>query len=249
MSTPLRIGVLIISKVRLIDLSCIDMFSLIDKTYLTEGNFPAPLRALGRTVEIHYIGATGKGTLTTTTASLALSLTDAYTDDTVAAGKLDILLIPGCFPDITPDEEGLELVRRHARSGTTILSVCSGCYVLGWSGVCEGRMVTGPRILIPALRRKFPGARWDDGQRMVRDGNIWSCGSITNGYYLVAEYMRQTGIPEPLIEAMYFVADAASRELEYKGTLAGKVVWLSWQIVKAVPIAIWRRASGLSRAS
>jgi transcriptional regulator GlxA family with amidase domain len=176
MSTPLRIGVLIISKVQLIDLSCIDMFSLIDKTYLTEGNFPAPLRALGRTVEIHYIGATGKGTLTTTTASLALSLTDAYTDDTVAAGKLDILLIPGCFPDITPDEEGLELVRRHARSGTTILSVCSGCYVLGWSGVCEGRMVTGPRILIPALRRRFPRAWWDDGQRMVRDGNIWSCG-------------------------------------------------------------------------
>ncbi|KAL3484308.1 ThiJ/PfpI family protein [Aspergillus germanicus] len=249
MYTPLRIGVLIISKVQLIDLSCIDMFSLVDKTYLTEGNFPAPLRALGRTVEIHYIGATGRGTLTTTTAGLTLSLTDAYTDDTVAPGKLDIVLIPGCFPDITPDEEGLELVRRHAHVGTMILSVCSGCYVLGWSGVCEGRKVTGPRVLIPALRRRFPGVQWDDKLRMVRDGNVWSCGSITNGYYLVAEYMRQTGTPEALIEAMYLVADAASRDLEYKETLVAKIVWLSWQVVKAVPIAIWRRASALRRAS
>jgi hypothetical protein len=76
MSAPLRIGVLIMSKVQLIDLSCIDMFSLVDKTYLTEGGFPAPLRALGRTVEIHYIGGTGTGMLSTTTASLALRLTD-----------------------------------------------------------------------------------------------------------------------------------------------------------------------------
>ncbi|KAJ0420274.1 hypothetical protein BJY00DRAFT_313214 [Aspergillus carlsbadensis] len=226
MSAPLRIGVLIMSKVQLIDLSCVDMFSLVDKIYLTEGSFPAPLRALGRSVEIHYIGATAKGSLTTTTANLALRLTDAYTDDTVAPAKLDVLLIPRCFPDITPNEDGLELVRQHARAGTTILSVCSGCYILGWSGVCQGRQVRGPRVLIPALRR-----------------------SITNGYYLVAEYMRQTGTPEPLIEAMYFVADAVIRDVEYSGTLAGKVIWLSWQIVKAVPIAIWRSVPGLRRAS
>jgi hypothetical protein len=58
----------------------------------------------------------------------------AYTDDTVRPGKLNIVLIPGSFPNITPDEDGLELVRRHARAGTPSLGCLLGllCSELEW---------------------------------------------------------------------------------------------------------------------
>ena len=77
-----------------------------------------------------------------------------------------------------------EFVRAHANwkgkdgERTDVLSVCTGCFLLGQSGVLKGRNASGPRAIVPMLRKKFPETNWIDDKRWVRDGNIWSSGKF-----------------------------------------------------------------------
>ena len=57
-----------------------------------------------------------------------------------------------------------------------MLSVCTAAFIVGYAGIVEGRRATAPRLLVPEMRRRFPGAEWDDRVRVVRDGNLWTCG-------------------------------------------------------------------------
>lgn len=116
------------------------------------------------------------------TASAVLKISKTVKDPEVQAGMLDILLIPGPDPTAVFDEEVLGFVRSHAnwrgkgKEVTDVLSVCTGCTVLGQSGVLKGRNASGPRGIIPKLRQDFPDTKWVDDKRWVKDGNIWSSG-------------------------------------------------------------------------
>jgi transcriptional regulator GlxA family with amidase domain len=173
---PLRIGVLLAGAVQLLDLASIDLLYMTTPSYLTSCSLPQPLISMGRPCEIHYI-ATAPSNKTTTTSQLSISLTDSPTDSAVSPGNLDLVVVPGPPPTSPPPaEEYLDFVRRHDAANTSILSICTGAYVIGYAGIANGRRVTGPRLLVPELRGKFPGARWDDTVRVVRDGNLWSSG-------------------------------------------------------------------------
>jgi transcriptional regulator GlxA family with amidase domain len=99
---------------------------------------------------------------------------------------LDIVLIPGPDPAKAFEEEVLEFVSVHARwkgeygRRTDILSVCTGCILLGQSGSLRGMNATGPKAIVPMLRKKFPDTKWVDDKRWVKDGNIWSSGKSYN---------------------------------------------------------------------
>lgn len=178
MPTPLNIGVLLLPNTQLLDLSCIDLFSMTNPTYLSACNLPPALIHLGHTTQIHYIGLGAPGTLTPLTSNINLQLTASLTDDTlVGPGHLNALLIPGPDPNVVPDTPYLDFIRRHHAHGTQILAVCTGSFVLGHAGILSGRVCTGPRLLVPLLRDRFPEAKeWVQSVRVVRDGNVWTSG-------------------------------------------------------------------------
>ena len=147
-------------------------------TYLSACNLPPALIHLGHTTQIHYIGLGAPGTLTPLTSNINLQLTASLTDDTlVGPGHLNALLIPGPDPNVVPDTPYLDFIRRHHAHGTQILAVCTGSFVLGHAGILSGRVCTGPRLLVPLLRDRFPEAKeWVQSVRVVRDGNVWTSG-------------------------------------------------------------------------
>ncbi len=63
-----------------------------------------------------------------------------------------------------------------AVESTTILSVCTGCILLGQSGILKGKKATAPRGMVQKLRKDFPDTTWVDDKRWVKDGNIWTSG-------------------------------------------------------------------------
>ncbi|KAJ5555091.1 hypothetical protein N7461_003561 [Penicillium sp. DV-2018c] len=223
---PLRIGVLLIGTIQLLDLATIDLLYMTSPTYLTSLSLPQTLVSMGRPCEFHYISSsihnstanpdTNKTTTTTTTTSqLTITLTDHTTDPAVAAGNLDIIVIPGPSPiSVAPSDADLDFVRSHNAANTSILSICTGAYVIGYAGIAEGKQITGPRPLVPELRRRFPGPRWDDGVRFVRDGNLWSSGGITNGHDLVAMFLREH-YPAQLVDTILLAADITERAAKY----------------------------------
>ena len=95
---------------------------------------------------------------------------------------LDILLIPGPDPSAVFGEEVQSFIRGHAGwkgkkgEATDVLSVCTGCIMLAQSGVLKGRKASGPRGIVPKLRKEYPDVEWVEDKRWTNDGNIWSSG-------------------------------------------------------------------------
>ncbi|KAJ5970648.1 uncharacterized protein N7479_000566 [Penicillium vulpinum] len=241
MSTALRIGILLVGTVQLLDLAAIDLFYMTTPEYLQECSLPQPLVDMGRPCEIHYIAHNGPNATVNTTSQMSIQLTDSLTGSAVSPGKLDIVVIPGPPPKaMPPAEEYLDFVRAHFAAGTPILSICTGAFVIGYSGIAKGREVTAPRLLVPEMRKRFPEANlWDDSLRVARDGNLWTSGGITNGHDLVIAYLREH-YPAALVNTILLAADIPSRPTAYASSATGDTVYVLWQVLRALPNAMIR---------
>ncbi|KAL2064997.1 hypothetical protein VTL71DRAFT_4137 [Oculimacula yallundae] len=234
-----RIGVYVPGGAQLLDLSPIDLLAMLSPKYLAACMLPAPLVSLGLPSQIHYIGLPETGTHMELTASAFLKVTKTTKDIEVQPGQLDIILVPGADPSTVFGEEALEFLRAHATwrsedgEGIDILSVCTAAYLLGQSGILDGKVASGPRALVPALRKKFPGTNWDDSKRWVKDGHIWTSGGITNGQEMVAAYIREK-FPGPAAEAALEMAGVGDKGIDYERSKSGDTLWWLWQILKAV---------------
>lgn len=178
----IHIGVFIPKTVQLLDLSPIDLFGMISPEYLRVCQLPGPLIALGISSTIHYISRPESGTHVELTANAFLKVTKTINDTEVQPGKLDILLIPGPEPTAVFEEPTLKFLRGHSSSKgpngkrVDILCICTGAFLLGQGGILKGKKASGPRALIPILRKKFPDVEWNDDKRWVQDGNVWTSG-------------------------------------------------------------------------
>ncbi|KAJ5965649.1 hypothetical protein N7481_012363 [Penicillium waksmanii] len=238
---PLRVGVLLVDTVQLLDIAAVDLLFMTDPEYIKEIGMPKSMQELGRPCQVHYIGRGEAKEHSPVTANMELSLTDSLTSPAVAPGQLDVLFVPGPPPDNMPcGDDYLEFLREHFKAGAEIMSVCTAALVVAYSGITKGRVATAPRFLIPRLRKEFPDTRlWDDSMRVVRDGNLWSCGGITNGHDLMAEYLRQN-YPAPLVNVILGAADIVPRKIEYPTGPATDNAFFLWQILRSVPRYVLR---------
>lgn len=178
-SPPLRVGVLYISPVQFLDAAALDIFGMLTKEYLQACNLPSPLLALGISVTIHHITASSIDTPISLTSNTTLHPTASLTSPAVQPGQLDVLLIPGPDPSSIPSSETQSFIRAHAAIPTCdILTICTGIFPAGHSGILKDRTCTGPRGLLSKLRSDFPGAKFQE-KRWTRDGNLWTSGLTT----------------------------------------------------------------------
>ena len=69
-------------------------------------------------------------------------------------------------------DELLEAVRTAAAAGSTMLSICSGAFVLGAAGLLDERPCTTHWMNADELRERYPRARVDPDVLFVDDGNL-----------------------------------------------------------------------------
>lgn len=72
----------------------------------------------------------------------------------------------------TFDTPVLDALRAASAAGATILSVCSGVFVLGAAGLLDGRPCTTHWLKVDELRARHPLARVDPDVLYVDDGNL-----------------------------------------------------------------------------
>ncbi|KAL9132868.1 MAG: hypothetical protein Q9175_005955 [Cornicularia normoerica] len=225
----IRIGVLLVDTPQLLDLSPIDLFGMLSQSYVTTLPFlPTPLKASAVPMEILYINRAGPDKLQDCTANVGLRIDASISDKICAPAKqgaektLDILLIPGPNPSEYKPTDALNgFIKGHFANGTDVLSVCTGIYPSGHADVVKGKRATGPREMVPDLKKKFPEAIWED-KRWTSDGNLWTSGKslifiqrgFTNGQDMAAAYIREKW-PGPLAETMMAMADVGERVPEY----------------------------------
>ncbi|CRG91922.1 Lipase [Talaromyces islandicus] len=198
----LKIGVLLTDPVQLLDLAPIDLFNMATPEYLEIWK-KASASSLKNENAVQEVTATSGVRLTHTTA-----------DEEVSPGNLDLLFLPGPDPNSEPDDEVKEFLRAHNKHKTTFLVICTAAFVAGYSGIYDSKHVTGPRFLIPNLRKLFPKTEWDESVRWKQDGHIWTAGGITNGNDLVAAYIRAT-YPSSVAETVCTMAEVGDRPMKF----------------------------------
>jgi AraC family transcriptional activator FtrA len=85
------------------------------------------------------------------------------------------LVVVSATPVRAPDEyptEVLAVLREAHDAGATMLSLCSGAFVLGAAGLLDGRACTTHWMYVDDLARSFPAARVDPRALYVDDGDL-----------------------------------------------------------------------------
>ncbi|KAK3717444.1 hypothetical protein LTR37_005834 [Vermiconidia calcicola] len=176
------------------------------------------------------------------TAQAYIKAEYSVTSPSVQPGQLDIVMIPGPEPGQQQSKQTLDFVRQHAKYGTTILVVCTGCYVAAQAGILDGRKASAPRALLPQLRKEFSLVKWDDQRRFVKDsstvsgqseGELWTSGGICNGLEMIAAFIKEK-IPGPMSEAICAMADVGDKGEYYNSSVGVDNAWWLGQILRAL---------------
>ena len=100
-----------------------------------------------------------------------------------------------CAPLPEVDARLVPWLRRfHARI-PTVVSICTGAFVLAAAGVLDGRRATTHWMFLDELRARYPAAQVVDEGIFVKDRGVWTSAGITTGIDLDARDGR--GGPRP----------------------------------------------------
>jgi transcriptional regulator GlxA family with amidase domain len=102
--------------------------------------------------------------------SIGLTMTPELGLDALAGA--DLVAFPAYNIRDHYPEPVLDAVRTAAAEGSTLLSVCSGAFLLGATGLLDGRRCTTHWHNADEFARRFPAARLDPDVLFVDDGNI-----------------------------------------------------------------------------
>ncbi len=100
------------------------------------------------------------------------SIVPSHGLDAVAGSDLVIVAATLIREDEEYPAEVLDVLREADRAGTTLLSLCSGSFILGAAGLLEGRRCTTHWKYAELMQQRFPTARLDPRALYVEDGNV-----------------------------------------------------------------------------
>jgi AraC family transcriptional regulator, transcriptional activator FtrA len=87
--------------------------------------------------------------------------------------------------------EVLQVLRDVAADGATLLTVCSGVFVLGAAGLLDGRRCTAHWLSVDELRERHPAAIVDPDVLFVDDGNLVTSAGTAAGIDAALHLVRR----------------------------------------------------------
>jgi transcriptional regulator GlxA family with amidase domain len=147
---------------------------------------------------------------------------------------------------------------RHA-AGATVVSICSGAFVLAEAGLVDGRSVATPQICATALAKRFPKIVVDTNRRIIDHGDIITAGGFLSwvdlclflvekilGPAISAETARLALDSPAAGEARYFTGFAPPRTHGDLAVLKAQE-WAHLRDGQGVSLAALATAAGLER--
>jgi transcriptional regulator GlxA family with amidase domain len=105
----------------------------------------------------------------------------------------DVAVIAGAPVDPRPGEQErlVAWLRRHGPRIPTIVSICTGAFVLAAAGLLDGRRATTHWLVMDELAARHPAVRVVDEGIFVRDGRVWTSAGVTAGIDLALALVEQ----------------------------------------------------------
>src|SRR5579859_1492572 len=110
--------------------------------------------------------------------------------------KPDLIVVPSLGDELDSDLERnqpyVEWVKESFKRGTHLSSLCTGAFVLGASGVLDGRRATTHWFFANEFKRRFPRVDLQERHMVVDEGDLVTCGGATTFLnlmiYLIEKY-------------------------------------------------------------
>jgi transcriptional regulator GlxA family with amidase domain len=106
----------------------------------------------------------------------------------------DIAIVAGGSPRRPlPDGEArlVSWLRRRHQQLATVVSICTGAFVLGEAGLLDGRRATTHWLHLGDLQSRFPAARVVDDGIYVHDDGVWTSAGLTAGIDLALALVEE----------------------------------------------------------
>jgi transcriptional regulator GlxA family with amidase domain len=195
------------------------------------------------------------------TDSFDANLSCVYDSATRGSPQPRTLIIPPTMTDPDPEIPAgvVSWVRNRHAAGATLVSLCSGTFILAATGLVDGQPVATHQICAKALASRFPKIVVDTNRRIVDRGDIITAGGFLSwvdiGLFLVDRILG------PVIRAetaRFVLDDPAARAARYFSGFAPPLThgdmavlkaqeWVHMRDGRAVSLAAMARAAGLER--
>ncbi len=103
----------------------------------------------------------------------------------------DLVAVPAAYIRDDYPQAVLEALRAAAKRGSTVLSVCSGAFILGAAGLLDGRKCTTHWRHADEFAERFPNALLDADVLFVDDGNIVTSAGTAAGIDAALHLVRR----------------------------------------------------------
>lgn len=108
-------------------------------------------------------------------------MSSTYDSHPGAESRLAIVVAPPCLEHLPRPETVVGLLNwlrsRHAE-GTTLASVCRGAFILGYTGLLNGRVATTHWQFADELAKSFPAINVDANRLIADEGDILTSGGL-----------------------------------------------------------------------
>jgi transcriptional regulator GlxA family with amidase domain len=167
--------------------------------------------------------------------------------------KLGTLIIPPTMVDLPdPDVPAgvVSWVRNRHAAGATLVSLCSGAFILAETGLVDGKSVATHQICAEALAKRFPQIVVDVNRRIIDHGDIVTAGGFLSwvdlGLFLVDRILGPAIRAET---ARFVLSDPAAGEARYFTGFAPPQTHGDRAVLKAQEWAHMRDGRGVSLAA
>lgn len=99
----------------------------------------------------------------------------------LAQQPLDTLIVAGLLEPAPSTGTLIELIRQGATRTRRTASVCTGAFILGETGLLDGRRATTHWFHARALKQRFPAAQVEEDRIFITDGPIWTSAGMSAG--------------------------------------------------------------------
>jgi transcriptional regulator GlxA family with amidase domain len=163
------------------------------------------------------------------------------------------LIIPPTMVDLPNPEVPVGAVswirNRHA-AGATLVSLCSGVFILAETGLVDGQSVATHQICAEALARRFPRVVVDTNRRIIDHGNIITAGGFLSWVDLCLFLVERLLGPTIRAETAGFALDdPAAGEARYFSGFVPPQTHGDKAVLKAQEWAHMRDGTGVSLAA
>ncbi|MGF6849610.1 transcriptional regulator GlxA family with amidase domain [Chitinophaga sp. W3I9] len=206
----LQIGILLIRHYKLLSLAAItDVLDTVNKIYYKNGE-PAPFRI----TLVH----------TPETEHLAAAFPDYASQHTDAAGVFNLVLVPSFTTDdirqsIIENRAYLPWMQQQYKNGAEIASFCTGAFLLGASGLLDGKIATTHVDACREFSSSFPAVNLLSDKTVTHDSGIYTSGGATSTFHLLLHLLEvHCGIEIAIKTAKIFAVDMGRDKQSYFST-------------------------------